>query len=253
MEIKIFNSYHEADSFILNWQPPDYFFNWFVKNFSDGILKFQKQKLDVSLPAFKNLLEFLDSKPNVFSISHFFNVKSDVVTREDVENFFRALNEDVDRLLKRKMIGMTVNKITNEEVLTSRLKFQVCEDISDISDPIVVENTLNAQIVHIGKRRIDYGYGEKVRYLHDAEYFLDLSIRIFGVPLANDTLVIDIRQDFLKAYDCQRISQKQLKIFEDKNKGKKIAVELRYLESVDGGKSSFTIVDKKQIIRQLKF
>ena len=42
MEIKIFNSYHEADSLILKWQPPDYFFNWFVKSFSDDILKFQK-------------------------------------------------------------------------------------------------------------------------------------------------------------------------------------------------------------------
>ena len=253
MEIKIFNSYRGEDNFIINWQPPNYFLNWFVKNFSGGNLKFQKQKLDVSLPAFKDLLEFLDSKPNAFSISSFFNVKSDVVTKEDIENFFRSFNEDVDRLLKRKMIGMTINKMTNEEVLTSRLKFQVCEDISDISDPIVVENTLNGQIVHIGKRSIDHGYGKKERYLHDAEYFLDLSIRIFGVPLKEDEIVLDIRPEFLETYDCQRISQKQLKIFENKNKGKKIVVALRYLESADGWKFGFTIVDKKQIIEQLEF
>ena len=253
MEIKIFNSYRGEDNFIINWQPPNYFLNWFVKNFSGGNLKFQKQKLDVSLPAFKDLLEFLDSKPNAFSISSFFNVKSDVVTKEDIENFFRSFNEDVDRLLKRKMIGMTTNKMTNEEVLTSRLKFQVCEDISDISDPIVVENTLNGQIVHIGKRSIDHGYGKKERYLHDAEYFLDLSIRIFGVPLANDTLVIDIRQDFLEKYNCQRITEGRIKDFFDKNRGKKINIPLKYRQSVDGWKWDFSITDKNKIIEQLEF
>ena len=253
MEIKIFKSYRGEDNFIINWQPPNYFLNWFVKNFSVDNLKFQKQRLDVSLPAFKNLLEFLDSKPNAFSISRFFNIKSDVITNEDIENFFRAVTEDVDRLLKRKMIGMTVNKITNEEVLTSRLKFQVCEDISDISDPIVVKNTLNGQIVHIGKRRIDYGYGEKARYLHEAEYFLDLSIRIFGVPLANDTLVIDIRQDFLEKYNCQHITEVRVKDFSDKNRGKKINIPLKYRQAADGWKWDFSIADKKQIINQLEF
>ena len=253
MEIKIFNSYRGEDNFIINWQPPNYFLNWFVKNFSVDNLKFQKQRLDVSLPAFKNLLEFLDSKPNVFSISRFFNIKRDVITNEDIENFFRAVTEDVDRLIKRKMIGMAVNKMTNEEVLTSRLKFQVCEDISDISDPIVVKNTLNGQIVHIGKRSIDHGYGEKERYLHEAEYFLDLSIRIFGVPLANDTLVIDIRQNFLEKYNCQRITEVRVKDFSDKNRGKKINVPLKYRQAADGWKWDFSITDKKQIINQLEF
>ena len=44
MEIKIFNSYRGEDNFIINWQPPNYFLNWFVKNFSGGNLKFQKQE-----------------------------------------------------------------------------------------------------------------------------------------------------------------------------------------------------------------
>ena len=253
MEIKIFNSYRGEDNFIINWQPPNYFLNWFVKNFSGGNLKFQKQKLDVSLPAFKDLLEFLDSKPNAFSISRFFNVKSDVVTKEDIENFFRSFNEDVDRLLERKMIGMTVNKISNEEVLTSRLKFQICEDVAEMPNPIFTENTLKGQIVHIRKRSIDHGYGEKERYLHEAEYFLDLSIRIYGVPLANDTLVIDIRQDFLEKYNCQRITEGRIKDFSDKNRGKKINIPLKYRQSVDGWKWDFSITDKNKIIEQLEF
>ena len=253
MEIKIFNSYRGEDNFIINWQPPNYFLNWFVKNFSGGNLKFQKQKLDVSLPAFKDLLEFLDSKPNAFSISRFFNVKSDVVTKEDIENFFRSFNEDVDRLLKRKMIGMTVNKISNEEVLTSRLKFQICEDVAEMPNPIFTENTLKGQIVHIRKRSIDHGYGEKERYLHEAEYFLDLSIRIYGVPLANDTLVIDIRQDFLEKYNCQRITEGRIKDFSDKNRGNKINIPLKYRQSVDGWKWDFSITDKNKIIEQLEF
>ena len=253
MEIKIFNSYRGEDNFIINWQPPNYFLNWFVKNFSGGNLKFQKQKLDVSLPAFNSLLEFLDSKPNAFSISRFFNVKSDVVTKEDIESFFRSFNEDVDRLIKRKMIGMAVNKMTKEEVLTSKLKFQVCENVSEISDSIIVENTLNGQIVHIGKHSMDHGYGEKERYLHEAEYFLDLSIRIFGVPLANDTIVIDIRQEFLEKYNCQRITEGRIKDFSDKNRGKKINIPLKYRQSVDGWKWDFSITDKNKIIEQLEF
>ena len=88
---------------------------------------------------------------------------------------------------------------------------------------------------------------------HDAEYFLDLSIRIFGVPLANDTLVIDIRQEFLEKYNCQRITEVKLKDFSDKNRGNKIKVPLKYSQTVDGWKWGFYITDKKAIIEQLKF
>ena len=46
MEIKIFNSYHGDDHLIINWQVPDYFLNWFVKNFSD---KNRGEKIDIPL------------------------------------------------------------------------------------------------------------------------------------------------------------------------------------------------------------
>ena len=251
MKIKIFNSYRGEDNFIINWQPPKYFLNWFVKNFSGGNLNFQKQKLDVSLPAFKNLLEFLDSKPNVFSISRCFAVERDIVTVSDIEIFFRRVKEDIGKLISRKMIF--VDKATNKEILTSRLKFKICEDYTDESEPVIVENILNGQIVYIGKRSIDHGYGEKERYLHESEYFLELSIRIFGVPLEHDTIVIDIRPEFLEKYNCQRVTENKLKDFFDKNCGKKIEVPLRCHQSVDGWKWGFTITDKNKILDQLEF
>ncbi len=253
MRIKIFNSYHGEDNFIINWQVPDYFLNWFVKNFSDGKLNYEKQKLDISKIAFEQFLEFFYSKPDRFSIAEFFRISSDIVTIWDVEHLYRRVAEDIDRLIGRKMIHMIRDRTTNKEIRTSKLKFQICENITEESEPIIMESTLNGQIVYIKKHSIDHGYGEKERYLHEAEYFLDLSIRIFGVPLANDTIEIDIRPEFLEKYNCQRVTKTKLENFIDKNRGKKIDVPLRYRQSADGWEWDFTITDKNKIIEQLEF
>jgi len=253
MEVKIFNYYQGDDIFIISWQAPNYFLDWFVNNFSDGNLSYEKRIFDVSRPVFKDLSDFLDSKPNAFSIARFFNVGRDIVTEWDIKNFFRNLNKDIDRLFKRKMIRLIVDKTTDKEILISRLKFQICEDITEMSKPVIAEKTINGKIVYVGKRSIDHGYGEKERYLHESEYFLELSIRIFGVPLEHDTIVIDIRPEFLEKYNCQRITENQLRDFSDKNRGKKIEVPLRYHQSADGWKWDFTITDKKKIIEQLEF
>ena len=253
MDIKIFHSYRGEDNFIINWQTPDYFFNWFIKNFSDGKLDYEKKKFDVVNPAFSQLLNLLDSKPDIFSISRFFKVEIDIITEWDVENFFWTLSKDINRLFKRKMINLEIDKTNNKENLISRLKFQICEDIVIEQESVIVENILNGQIVHIGKHSIDHGYGEKERYLHGSEYFLDLSIRIFGVPLEHDTVVIDIRSAFLEKYSCQRVTETKLKDFSDKNRGKKIDVPLSYHQAADDWKWGFNITDKKKIIEQLKF
>ena len=254
MDIKIFSSYREQDNFIIYWQQcPDYFINWFVKKFSDGILSYEKRNFDVSRPVFKDLSDFLDSKPNAFSIAHFFKVEREIVTDWDVKTFFRNLNQDIDRLFKRKMIRMIVDKTTNKEILISRLKFKISEDIADLPEPVIVNNTLKGQILRLEKRSIDHGYGKTERYLHEAEYFLDLSIRIFGVPLEHDTIVIDIRPEFLKKYNCQRVTETKLKDFSDKNRGKKIDMPLSYHQSADGWKWGFTITDKNKILDQLEF
>ena len=254
MDIKIFSSYREQDNFIIYWQQcPDYFINWFVKKFADGILSYEKRNFDVSRPVFKDLSDFLDSKPSAFSIARFFNVEIDIVTEWDIKNFFRNLNKDIDRLFKRKMICMIVDKTTNKEILISRLKFQISEDITEMSKSVIAEKTINGKIVYVGKSSIDNGYGEKERYLHESEYFLELSIRIFGVPLEHDTIVIDIRPEFLKKYNCQRVTETNLKDFSDKNHGKKIDMPLSYHQSADGWKWGFTITDKNKILDQLEF
>ena len=113
MEVKIFNYYQGNDNFIISWQAPNYFLDWFVKNFADGILSYEKRNFDVSRPVFKDLSDFLDSKPNIFSIARFFNVEIDIVTEWDIKNFFRNLNKDIDRLFKRKMIRMIVRQRTH--------------------------------------------------------------------------------------------------------------------------------------------
>ena len=115
MDIKIFHSYRGEDNFIINWQTPDYFFNWFIKNFSYGKLDYEKKKFDVANPAFSQLLNLLDSKPDIFSISRFFKVEIDIITEWDVENFFWNLSKDINRLFKRKMINLEIDKTNNKE------------------------------------------------------------------------------------------------------------------------------------------
>lgn len=69
---------------------------------------------------FKDLSDFLDSKPNAFSIARFFNVEKEIVTEWDIKNFFRNFNKDINRLFKRKMIRMIVDKTTDKEILISK-------------------------------------------------------------------------------------------------------------------------------------
>ena len=239
MEVKIFNSFRGQDQVIAIWGDcPDYFVKWVAKNITAGKMDTERHKLDISSSNFRRFVDFIYSDINVFTIKIFFETAPEVILDDEAEKFFKSMRTDVGKMIKRKM---------------RNLKIQICQDYDSTSAPVCKQSTFQGKVVYIKKASVDYGYGRMDRFSHHAEYFIYLSLRIFGIPLAHDTIDVDIRSNFLEKYNCQRVSQSKLDSFFAKNKGKKIFIPLAYMQSEDGWKWGFNITDKKKIIEQLKF
>ena len=251
MDVKVFSNYKDQDNFVINWgECPDYFIKWLVKEFANGQLDYNKHKLDVSSAEFNRFFESFQSKIYPHTIAHFFGINVNDVDRLD-ERFFCNVNKDIFNACKRRIITLS-----SDDTFNGNIKFQFSNDVNNMSKAICKEGIFNGKVVHIHKECIDHGFGRMERWLHECDYFLNLSLRIYGIPLVHDTINLDIRPEFLKKYNCQRVTKHKLEDFERKNTGKgkgKITMQLRYMESNDGWKWDFAIVDKKQIIEQLEF
>lgn len=233
MDIRIFRQCRGVDNWILDLRhAPNFFISWMSGNRAvDGRNRF---------PCAEDISRFLDrfypwvKENGFFDVSQIFPGFFDRQYSNHYAHFLRDAVNGLKGLQDRNFLdALSWWKLIEPQ--------QEIENVGFVT-PYKETKEFDGTIWGIRCRNQDFGYGQPRRYQHRAEYFLDMIVRWDGFPIEEsegvfmDEEYIEIRRYFIEAYQIQRVSDKYLKMWRERNIGRRISASVSYTTNVNGWK-----------------